>query len=109
MNDENKAAAGFPGRSVKVLAEPDKRNRYLVSPTKQLDTVGKAFMGLTLGCARCTFSWSTDPDTRELPVPVIFTPNTASSQLDDFAARWLARARPQRHRNGGSESLSRQA
>ena len=46
-------ATGFLSIGPKVLAEPDKQKMLLDIADEQLDTVGKAFMGLTLGCARC--------------------------------------------------------
>jgi len=46
-------ATGFLTLGPKVLAEPDKQKMLLDIADEQLDTVGKAFMGLTLGCARC--------------------------------------------------------
>ncbi|WP_227254709.1 PSD1 and planctomycete cytochrome C domain-containing protein [Frigoriglobus tundricola] len=46
-------ATGFLTIGPKVLAEPDKQKMLLDIADEQLDTVGKAFMGLTLGCARC--------------------------------------------------------
>jgi mono/diheme cytochrome c family protein len=49
----NLTATGFLVLGPKVLAEPDKQKMLLDIADEQLDTVGKAFMGLTLGCARC--------------------------------------------------------
>ncbi len=46
-------ATGFLSLGPKVLAEPDKQKMLLDIADEQLDTIGKAFMGLTLGCARC--------------------------------------------------------
>lgn len=46
-------ATGFLSIGPKVLAEPDKQKMLLDIADEQLDTVGKTFMGLTLGCARC--------------------------------------------------------
>jgi hypothetical protein len=50
---EQLTATGFLVLGPKVLAEPDKQKMLLDIADEQLDTVGKAFMGLTLGCARC--------------------------------------------------------
>ncbi len=47
------AALGFLALGPKVLAEPDKQKMLLDIADEQLDTTGKAFLGLTLGCARC--------------------------------------------------------
>lgn len=46
-------ATGFLSLGAKVLAEVDERKMELDIVDEQVDTVGKAFLGLTLGCARC--------------------------------------------------------
>jgi mono/diheme cytochrome c family protein len=46
-------ATGFLSLGPKVLAEPDKRKMELDIVDEQMDTLGRAFLGLTLGCARC--------------------------------------------------------
>lgn len=50
---EQKIATGFLALGARVLAEPDKEKLDMDVIDEQLDTTGKAFMGLTLGCARC--------------------------------------------------------
>jgi mono/diheme cytochrome c family protein len=50
---EQLTATGFLSLGPKVLAEPDKQKMLLDIADEQLDTLGKAFMGLPLGCARC--------------------------------------------------------
>jgi hypothetical protein len=46
-------ATGFLVLGPKVLAEADKDKMVMDIVDEQIDTTGKAFMGLTLGCARC--------------------------------------------------------
>ncbi|MBA4066663.1 MAG: hypothetical protein C0501_23750, partial [Isosphaera sp.] len=46
-------ATGFLVLGPKLLAEPDKQKMLLDIADEQLDVVGKAFLGLTLSCARC--------------------------------------------------------
>jgi hypothetical protein len=46
-------ATGFLALGPKVLAEVDERKMEMDIVDEQLDTVGKAVLGLTLGCARC--------------------------------------------------------
>jgi hypothetical protein len=46
-------ATGFLALGPKVLAEPDEAKMEMDIIDEQVDTVGKAFLGLTLGCARC--------------------------------------------------------
>ncbi|MHC5541836.1 DUF1549 and DUF1553 domain-containing protein, partial [Singulisphaera rosea] len=46
-------ATGFLSLGPKVLAEVDEKKMEMDIVDEQIDTVGRAFMGLTLGCARC--------------------------------------------------------
>ena len=46
-------ATGFLVISAKMLAEDDPLKMQMDIVDEQVDTIGKAFMGLTLGCARC--------------------------------------------------------
>ena len=50
---EQLIATGFLSLGPKVLAEPDPKKMEMDIIDEQIDTVGRAFMGLTLGCARC--------------------------------------------------------
>ena len=50
---EDKVATGFLSIGPKMLAEDDSRKMELDIVDEQVDTVGRVFMGLTLGCARC--------------------------------------------------------
>ncbi len=47
------AATGFLALGARVLAEPDMRKLEMDIVDEQLDTIGKAFLGMTFGCARC--------------------------------------------------------
>ncbi len=51
--DELLTATGFLVVGPKVLADRDFVKRKMDVVDEQVDTVGKAFLGLTLGCARC--------------------------------------------------------
>jgi len=46
-------ATGFLAIGPKVLAEVDEAKMQMDIIDEQLDTLGRAFLGLTLGCARC--------------------------------------------------------
>jgi hypothetical protein len=46
-------ATGFLSLGPKVLAEVDEKKMEMDIVDEQIDTVGRAFLGLTLGCARC--------------------------------------------------------
>jgi hypothetical protein len=50
---ETKTATGFLVLGAKVLAEPDKEKLFMDTIDEQLDTIGKAFLGMTIGCVRC--------------------------------------------------------
>lgn len=52
-NEETKTATGFLALGAKVLAEPDREKLEMDTIDEQLDTIGKAFLGMTFGCARC--------------------------------------------------------
>lgn len=58
------AATAFLSLGAKVLAEPDVRKLEMDIIDDQLDTLGKAFMGMTIGCARC-HDHKFDPFTHE--------------------------------------------
>lgn len=57
-------ATGFLALGAKVLAEPDVRKLEMDIIDEQIDTLGKAFLGMTLGCARC-HEHKFDPITQE--------------------------------------------
>jgi cytochrome c553 len=57
-------ATGFLALGAKVLAEPDLRKLEMDVIDEQIDTMGKAFLGMTLGCARC-HDHKFDPVTQE--------------------------------------------
>jgi hypothetical protein len=50
---ERLAATAFLALGPKVLAEPDEKKMEMDIIDEQVDTLGRAVMGLTLGCARC--------------------------------------------------------
>ena len=50
---ERLLATGFLSLGPKVLAEPDKEKMQIDIVDEQLDVMGLAFLGQTIGCARC--------------------------------------------------------
>ncbi len=50
---ERMTATAFLNLGAKVLAEPDKEKLTMDVVDEQIDVMGRAFMGLTLGCVRC--------------------------------------------------------
>ena len=57
-------ATGFLALGARVLAEPDLQKMQMDIIDEQIDTTGKAFLGMTLGCARC-HDHKFDPVTQE--------------------------------------------
>ena len=53
IRNERRIATGFLSLGPKVLAEVDEVKMQMDIVDEQIDTVGKAILGLTLGCARC--------------------------------------------------------
>jgi hypothetical protein len=53
QRDEQITATGFLVLGPKVIGDDDKEQLRMDVVDEQIDTVGKAFLGLTLGCARC--------------------------------------------------------
>lgn len=53
QRDRQRIAAGFLVVGPKVLLGNDPKERRLDIADEQLDTIGKTFLGMTLGCARC--------------------------------------------------------
>ncbi len=50
---EQLIGSGFLVMGPKMLSERDKEKMHLDIADEQIDTVGRVFMGMTLGCARC--------------------------------------------------------
>ena len=50
---ESTTGTGFLVLGAKVLAEPDREKLVMDTIDEQLDSLGKSFLGMTLGCARC--------------------------------------------------------
>ena len=48
-----KTGTGFLVLGAKVLAEPDRQKLIMDTVDEQIDTIGKAFLGMTFGCVRC--------------------------------------------------------
>jgi hypothetical protein len=53
LRNKHLIATGFLSMGPKVLAEPDMVKLEMDIIDEQIDTLGQAFLGLTLGCARC--------------------------------------------------------
>ncbi len=63
-SEEAMTGTGFLALGARVLAEPDLQKLEMDIIDEQIDTVGKAFLGMTLGCVRC-HDHKFDPVTQE--------------------------------------------
>ncbi len=81
-------ATGFLVLGPKMLAEQDKVKLELDVVDEQLDVAGQAFLGLTLGCARC-HDHKFDPITQRdyTALAGIFKSTSSMANLD-FVSRW---------------------
>ncbi len=81
-------ATGFLTLGPKVLAESDKQKLQMDIVDEQIDTLGKATMGLTIGCARC-HDHKFDPITAEdyYALAGIFT-STQTMESLKTVAKW---------------------
>jgi hypothetical protein len=81
-------ATGFLVLGPKMLAEQDKVKLELDVVDEQLDVAGQAFLGLTLGCARC-HDHKFDPITQRdyTALAGIFKSTSTMANLD-FVSRW---------------------
>jgi hypothetical protein len=52
-SEESIVATGFLALGARVLAEPDVQKLEMDIIDEQIDTIGKTFLGMTLGCVRC--------------------------------------------------------
>lgn len=95
VNDDSRSekitATGFLSIGAKMLAEDDQTKMQMDIIDEQLDTVGRTFMGLTLGCARC-HSHKFDP----IPIEDYYSlagifKSTKTMENFQVVARWQER------------------
>jgi len=94
-NDESRVekitATGFLSIGAKMLAEDDQAKMQMDIVDEQLDTVGRTFMGLTLGCARChTHKFDPIPIEDYYSLAGIFK-STKTMENFKVVARWQER------------------
>ena len=85
---ERKTALGFLCIGPKLLAEPDKVKLEMDLIDEQIDTLGRAFLGSTLGCARCHDHKFDPVSTEEYYALAVIFKNTRT--MDDLktVAKW---------------------
>ncbi|HRJ11529.1 MAG TPA: DUF1549 and DUF1553 domain-containing protein, partial [Prosthecobacter sp.] len=91
---EHATATAFLNLGAKVLAEPDKEKLAMDVIDEQLETFGRAFLGMTLGCVRC-HDHKFDPVTQAdyYALAAIFK-STTSFSSDRMGALSLAHETP---------------
>ncbi|MDP1587077.1 MAG: DUF1549 domain-containing protein, partial [Prosthecobacter sp.] len=83
---ERVTATAFLNLGAKVLAEPDKDKLAMDVIDEQIDVMGRAFMGLTLGCVRChDHKFDPIPQTDYYALAAIFK-STQSFSVDRIGA-----------------------
>jgi mono/diheme cytochrome c family protein len=91
---ENLIATGFLSIGPKVLAEVDQVKMEMDILDEQLDTVGRAFMGLTLGCARCHDHKFDPVDTADYYGLLGVLKSTRTMESFKLIARWHENSLP---------------
>lgn len=85
---ENLIATGFLVIGPKMLAEQDKPKLVMDVVDEQIDTLGRAFLGLTLSCARC-HDHKFDPlPTEDYYAIAGILKSTKSMKNLDFVSQW---------------------
>jgi mono/diheme cytochrome c family protein len=92
LNHDRLTATGFLVLGPKMLAEDDPMKMEMDIIDEQVDTVGRVFMGLTLGCARChDHKFDPIPTADYYSLAGIFK-STKSMQNHKVVAMWNERA-----------------
>ena len=92
-------ATGFLVLGPKMLAEDDPMKMEMDIIDEQVDTVGRVFMGLTLGCARChDHKFDPIPTADYYSLAGIFK-STKSMRNHTVVAMWNERALSDRRRS----------
>lgn len=95
---ENIVATGFLAMGAKMLSERDKEKLRMDVVDEQIDVTGRAFMGMTLGCARChDHKFDPIPMTDYYALAGIFrsTETVHGNRLGNmFVSGWMTRPLP---------------
>jgi len=85
---EQLTALGFLSMGPKLLAEPDKVKLEMDLIDEQIETLGRAFLGMTFGCARChDHKFDPVPTTDYYALAAIFKSTRTMDDLKTIA-RW---------------------
>lgn len=84
-------ATGFLVLGPKQLAEQDKEKMLLDIADEQIDTVGRTFLGMSLGCARCHDHKSDPVTARDYYALAGIFRSTRTMADTGFVSKWLER------------------
>lgn len=93
---DNLVATGFLMFGAKMLSERDKEKLRMDVVDEQLNSIGKAFMGMTLGCARCH-------DHKFDPIPttdyyalagIMRSTQTLDGEIQKYVSNWTRQPLP---------------
>ncbi len=101
--DDQLTATGFLVLGPKMLAEQDKEKLVVDLVDEQIDTVGKTFLGLTLGCARCHDHKFDPVPTRDYYAMAGIFLSTRTMDHLEHVSEWLERPLPG---NGNRQRLA---
>ena len=94
VSRRRRIATGFLSLGPKVLAEGDQAKLEMDIIDEQIDTIGRAFLGLTIGCARC-HDHKYDPlSTRDYYAIAGIFKSTRTMETLKRVARWYEHALP---------------
>jgi len=93
---EQVVATGFLMIGAKMLSERDKAKLQMDVVDEQIDTVGRAFLGLTLGCARChDHKFDPIPTRDYYALAGIFrSTRTLEGEIQQYVSDWKIRELP---------------
>jgi hypothetical protein len=101
-------ATGFLVLGPKMLAEQDKPKMIADLVDEQIDTIGKVFLGMTFGCARC-HDHKFDPiSARDYYALAGILHSTRSMENEAFVSQWMERELPDPQRQAEIQRLEPQ-
>ena len=96
QRERNLVATGFLMFGTKMLSERDKEKLRMDVVDEQINSIGKAFMGMTLGCARCH-------DHKFDPIPtedyyalagILRSTQTLDGEIQKYVSNWTRQPLP---------------
>ena len=105
---ERLTATGFLVMGAKVLAEQDKPKLMMDIADEQIEVTSKAFLGLTVACARChNHKFDPIPTTDYYALAGIFK-STRAMKNYDFVSGWMERDVPTKADTAKADAMKRE-